>query len=315
MASKMRITVNFSYSGLHQMIMTEAKRTCRSSSAVIQDMLSDALTYRLDNNEFMPEGSRRGNKNLVPEKAFKKDFEINNLTIDGSVTGGMDSFYHQLHHGRFTVPLGLEIFCGVNKTYNAIDRKYILECVVSDLQETLNVLANKEFTPIIFLVFIGEVSIKYQDTEGDKMRLDINYFYKVIPVYRCSDDETLMLDLKNIKYREFHDIAIKGWDRRKYSHLLYVKGLKGKRSGGYFIGVLCEPQPVEELIMPSEGDFWGRLNNRYRFLKSLSTVKFVMYTFPHSVSMNTDGSFTVKEKISHDVGMIHRYTRGPGTSV
>ena len=70
MVSKKRITVNLSYPELHQMIVGLAKRTGSSSSAVIQDMILDALKYRMENDSLLPSGKLVANKNLVPEKVF-----------------------------------------------------------------------------------------------------------------------------------------------------------------------------------------------------------------------------------------------------
>lgn len=319
MVSKKRITVNFSYPELHQMIVSQSKRTGSSSSAIIQDMLFDALKKRVDNNEFMPEEKLSRNKNLIPEKFFNQGFEINNLTIDGQIIGGMDGFYRQIKQGRFTVRLGLECFCSVEKTYDAIDKKTILESVSLHLQETLRGVGDDFFTSNLLLVFLGGISVKYQGNNGREMLLDIHYFCKVLPVYgnKKNNDELLTFDLKNIRFRTFRDVATNGWDRIKYSHLLYIKGLKGISGGGYFVGILYDPQSIEDLIAPSEKYYLSisGLNTRYGFFSSPSTVKFIMHTFPHSVSMTPDGNFTVKEKMPHDVSMIHRYTRRSGTSM
>ncbi len=70
MVSKKRITVNLSYPELHQMIVSLAKRTGSSSSAVIQDMILDALKYRMENEALLPSGKLVANKKSGAGKGF-----------------------------------------------------------------------------------------------------------------------------------------------------------------------------------------------------------------------------------------------------
>ncbi len=157
MVSKKRITVNFSYPELHQMIVSLAKRTGSSSSAVIQDMILDALKYRMENDALLPSGKLVANKNLVPEKVFNAGFEINNLTIDGKIRGATDSFHRLFQRGEFIETLPYMSFAGMQNPVNAINRREILERVISYLQARLHVSDNTDFKPELLLFFIGAV--------------------------------------------------------------------------------------------------------------------------------------------------------------
>lgn len=257
MVSKKRITVNLSYPELHQMIVSLAKRTGSSSSAVIQDMILDALKYRMENNALLPSGKLVVNKNLVPERVFNAGFEINNLTIDGMVRGTTDAFHRLFQRDSFIETLPYIMFSDVPKPAEAINKNDILRRVIANLQTKLYVPDNSEFKPALFLFFIGKVTVKYRQHTADGLEVKIDYSCKVIPVHtnRSNGDEALLFDLSNIKYRPFHDIAKKGWNRKKHSHQLYINGLEGMRGGGFFVGVLYEPQSPDELVTPSEGDF------------------------------------------------------------
>lgn len=312
MVSKKRITVNLSYPELHQMIVGLAKRTGSSSSAVIQDMILDALKYRMENDSLLPSGKLVANKNLVPEKVFNAGFEINNLTIDGIVRGATDAFHRLFQRDSFIETLPYIMFSDVPKPAEAINKRDILRRVIAYLQTKLHVPNNSEFKPALFLFFIGKVIVKYRQHTADGLEVKIDYLCKVIPVHtkRSNDDEALLFDLNNIKYRTFHDMAKNGWNRKKHSHQLYINGLEGMRGGGFFVGVLYEPQSPDELATPSEGDFISSTGLKYRFFSHPSTVKIIKDHFPKSVTIDPNGTtYTVKEKTIQDLDTLNRAFR------
>jgi len=312
MVSKKRITVNLSYPELHQMIVSLAKRTGSSSSAVIQDMILDALKYRMENNALLPSGKLVANKNLVPEKVFNTGFEINNLTIDGRVRGATDAFHRLFQRDSFIETLPYIMFSDIPKPAEAINKKDILSRVIAYLQTKLHVPYNSECKPALFLFFIGKVTVKYRQHTADGLEVKIDYSCKVIPVNtkRSNDDELLLFDLNNIKYKAFHDMAKNGWNRKKYSHQLYINGPEGMCGGGFFVGVLYEPQSPDELATPSEGDFISSTGLRYRFFSHPSTVKIIKDHFPKSVTIDPNGStYTVKEKTIQDFDTLNRAIR------
>ncbi|EFN6228585.1 hypothetical protein NG830_07470 [Pantoea ananatis] len=312
MVSKKRITVNLSYPELHQMIVGLAKRTGSSSSAVIQDMILDALKYRMENDSLLPSGKLVANKNLVPEKVFNAGFEINNLTIDGIVRGATDAFHRLFQRDSFIETLPYIMFSDVPKPAEAINKRDILRRVIAYLQTKLHVPNNSEFKPALFLFFIGKVTVKYRQHTADGLEVKIDYLCKVIPVHtkRSNDDEALLFDLNNIKYRTFHDMAKNGWNRKKHSHQLYINGLEGMRGGGFFVGVLYEPQSPDELATPSEGDFISSTGLKYRFFSHPSTVKIIKDHFPKSVTIDPNGTtYTVKEKTIQDLDTLNRAIR------
>ncbi|MEG5392609.1 hypothetical protein UXO36_11020 [Enterobacter hormaechei] len=312
MVSKKRITVNLSYPELHQMIVGLAKRTGSSSSAVIQDMILDALKYRMENDSLLPSGKLVANKNLVPEKVFNAGFEINNLTIDGIVRGATDAFHRLFQRDSFIETLPYIMFSDVPKPAEAINKRDILRRVIAYLQTKLHVPNNSEFKPALFLFFIGKVTVKYRQHTADGLEVKIDYLCKVIPVHtkRSNDDEALLFDLNNIKYRTFHDMAKNGWNRKKHSHQLYINGLEGMRGGGFFVGVLYEPQSPDELATPSEGDFISNTGLKYRFFSHQSTVKIIKDHFPKSVTIDPNGTtYTVKEKTIQDLDTLNRAIR------
>ncbi|EKK7730356.1 hypothetical protein PO820_000612 [Cronobacter sakazakii] len=312
MVSKKRITVNLSYPELHQMIVGLAKRTGSSSSAVIQDMILDALKYRMENDSLLPSGKLVANKNLVPEKVFNAGFEINNLTIDGIVRGATDAFHRLFQRDSFIETLPYIMFSDVPKPAEAINKRDILRRVIAYLQTKLHVPNNSEFKPALFLFFIGKVTVKYRQHTADGLEVKIDYLCKVIPVHtkRSNDDEALLFDLNNIKYRTFHDMAKNGWNRKKHSHQLYINGLEGMRGGGFFVGVLYEPQSPDELATPSEGDFISSTGLKYRFFSHPSTVKIIKDHFPKSVTIDPNGTtYTVKEKTIQDLDTFNRAIR------
>lgn len=312
MVSKKRITVNFSYPELHQMIVSLAKRTGSSSSAVIQDMILDALKYRMENDALLPSGKLVANKNLVPEKVFNAGFEINNLTIDGKIRGATDAFHRLFQRGEFIETLPYMSFAGMQNPVNAINRREILERVISYLQARLHVSDNTDFKPELLLFFIGKVTVKYIGCTDEGLQVKIVYSSKIVPVFsnRKNGDEVLLFDLSSIKYRPFDDMAKNGWNRKRHSHQLYINGLEGMRGGGFFVGVLYEPQSLDELVTPSEGDFISSTGLRYRFFSHPSTVKIIKDYFPQSVTIDPNGTtYTVKEKTIQDLDTLNRAVR------
>ncbi|MGS2874762.1 hypothetical protein [Enterobacter huaxiensis] len=309
MASKKRITVNFSHPELHKMIVSMAKKMGTSSSAVIQEMVFDALKYRMYNDTLLPAGKLAANKNLVPQRVFNAGFEINNLTIDGRIRGENEVFHRLFERDSFIETLPYDKFVGVPKPVEAIKKSDILRILIEYLQTKFQVFDNSQFAPALFLFFIGKVTVNYRQRNADGLEVKIDYSCKVIPVHtnRPNDDEALLFDLSNIKYRTFHDIAKNGWNRKKHSHQLYINGLEGMRGGGFFVGVLYEPQSPDELAAPSEGDFISRTGLRYRFFRHPSTVKIIKSYFPESVNMDPTGkTYIVKEKKLQDLETLNR---------
>lgn len=198
------------------MIVSMAKRTGSSSSAVIQNMLIEALEYRSDNNTLLPSGKLAANKNLVPEKAFNAGFEINNLSINGKARYATDAFHHLFQRGGFIEILPYLPFAGMKNPVNAINRREILERVISYLQARLHHPGDNHIKPALFLFFIGKVTVKYIGCTNEGLQVKIGYSSKIFPVFsnRKNSDEALLFDLNNIKYRTFHDMARNGWNRK-----------------------------------------------------------------------------------------------------
>lgn len=105
----------------------------------------------------------------------------------------------------------------------------------------------------LLLIFINKIKVeyKYEELTAGRGVLEINYSARNI---RCipfsfNKHDSLSekycnamehLDFDSVEHRSFRSVAIKGWNRNKHSHLLYIHQASTSDKGGFFIGVQYE---------------------------------------------------------------------------
>ena len=270
MPSKSRMTINFSSKETLKMVELEAMKNKVSKSRVVEEMLRFAYSERIKNGSyFTEERPFLRSKNGLPVDLFKSDLRINLLQL-------ADATRRHCAPERFTVSSDFIIPNSphheksdllreinsrkINRTQVRNEsQKIIKEQSIIHTNEMVRRLFNVAKTaPDYILIFTTGVHINYLMPLKTQSEI---YFHVTaemyaIPIFmnKINNKHLLDFDFLNVRHRTFSDVATKGWDRSKYSHLIYLdvnheKTLKQKNSG-YFIGVLHD---VEKPLLEPKG--------------------------------------------------------------
>lgn len=284
MASKMRITVNFSSSELYKFIVAKSEKTKNSFSSIIESLALKGLGRNIDSGDvdFIPGDMIKKNKNLVPAKLYSQGLEFNYfMTSDNKIYTERSYSVSGL---VFDINIPLILKHHPRRTSKYVDNEMVRGWVSEDLKSRIGIHDYSVCTPDIVLSFVYKVNVTCHKVNKDgTAELKISYSYHFIPVYMNKREQEKMyqLDFMNIKYRSFLDVAKKGWNRGKYSHILHIQGMDEKTSGGYFVGVLNEPQTPESIISQYIAPIkvGGRMMI-FKVFMEMSLIKIRHNTFP-----------------------------------
>ncbi|HIC0446223.1 TPA: hypothetical protein ACWZSZ_002370 [Escherichia coli] len=86
-----------------------------------------------------------------------------------------------------------------------------------------------------------EVSVKFKASNICCIPFSFNNYGSLNAVY-CN--AMSYLDFNTVSYHSFKTVATKGWNRNKYSHLLFIHQSSSSDKGGFLIGVQYEKNDV-----------------------------------------------------------------------
>jgi len=90
--------------------------------------------------------------------------------------------------------------------------------------------------PDILHLFVKKAVVQYYHDDYGLIHFKIRPELHVLPIL-INDAMNSKLDLLQIKFKQFKDVAVNGWDKRKYERLILIDNASTSRSGGYFVGV------------------------------------------------------------------------------
>jgi|GEM_PF-2829359 len=94
--------------------------------------------------------------------------------------------------------------------------------------------------PDILHLFVKKAIVQYYHDDNGLLQFKIRPELHVLPLF-INDAMNSRLDLLQVKFKQFKDVAVKGWDKMKYDQLVLINNASTSRSGGYFVGVsLCK---------------------------------------------------------------------------
>lgn len=112
-------------------------------------------------------------------------------------------------------------------------RESLKEHVISRVPMIIGQLGG---TPDILHLFVKKAGVQYYHDDYDLIHFKIIPELHVLPIL-INDAMNSKLDLFQVKFKQFKDVAVNGWGKRKYERLILIDNASTSRSGGYFVGV------------------------------------------------------------------------------
>lgn len=91
-------------------------------------------------------------------------------------------------------------------------------------------------TPDILHLFVKKAVVRYYLDDHGSIIFKIRPELHALPLF-INDAMKSRLDLLQVKFKQFKDVAVNGWGNMKYERLVLIDNASTSRSGGYFVGV------------------------------------------------------------------------------
>lgn len=246
MPSHNRITVNFPSKSLYSDLKKLAQKKELTLSGLIQKIVIASLRSDVTDTLFLEELRA----DISPESADKKDRNLTHIlhsTVmqksktplsDNLVTLNAKSFV--LGNYQYESPvleferynrvgsLGDKISSALKKLVRDSLREYVISKVP-------NIIGQLGGAPDIIHLFVRKLEVKYYRDGDISWHFNILPELHVLPLF-INDAMNSRLDFLQIRFKQFKDVAVNGWDKSKYERLILIDNASTSRSGGYFIG-------------------------------------------------------------------------------
>lgn len=157
--------------------------------------------------------------NLVTLNA--KSFVLGNYQYESS-------FLEFERYNRFE-SLGGKISSELKKPVRDALREYVISMVPI-------IIGQLGGTPDILHLFVKKAEVKYYHDGDISWRFNILPELHILPLF-INDAMNSRLDFLEIRFKQFKDVAVNGWDKSKFERLILIDNASTSRSGGYFVGV------------------------------------------------------------------------------
>lgn len=238
MTSKNRVTVNFKKESFR--ILEDLARqygpslaglTQRIVTAAIRDSMADQLY--LENLRFSVAVTENDDKKKKEDigrilKLTRRRDESSNTNILLRSRAMMLSDYRD----NFSAPAFIDDRDAA-EMFKEQARAHLKQHVINSIPAIVEQLGG---SPDMLHLFVKKAAVRCDEIKAGLWSIIITPELHVLPVFNA-DLHKSKLDFCSIGYRNFKDVAVKGWDCQKYESLLLIDHATRSRSGGYFIGV------------------------------------------------------------------------------
>lgn len=131
----------------------------------------------------------------------------------------------------------------------------------------------------LWLIFFNKISVEYKVERQESDFIEVSVKFKASNIccipFSSNNYGSLnavycnamsYLDFNTVSYHSFKTVATKGWNRNKYSHLLFIHQSSSSDKGGFLIGV-----QYEKMMSPSQINrhflLMNLLKKRFRILR------------------------------------------------
>lgn len=247
MPSHNRITVNLPSRSLYSELKKLAQKKELTLSGLIQEIVIASLRSDVTDALFLEELRA----DISPESVEKKDRNLTRIlhrtvsmpkeknTLDEVVTLNACSLV--LRDYKYEAPDEISFrdtragYLGDNVSgdFKKLVRESLREHVFKMVPLITEHLGCK---PDILHLFVKKAVVQYYSDDHGSLHFKIRPELHVLPLF-IDDVINSMLDLLQIRFKQFKDVAINGWDKGKYERLILIDNASTSRSGGYFVGV------------------------------------------------------------------------------
>lgn len=261
MPSHNRITVNLPSKSLYSALKKLAQKTELTLSGLVQKIVIASLRFDATDTLFLdelradttPEKAGAQGQNLTRilhstvmiqrEKHTPDKIKLNARSIV------LPDYQYAAPDVKFTrhTQAGT-LGANVSDELKKLVRESLKEYVISRVPLIIGQLGE---TPDILHLFVKKAVVRYYRDDHGFIIFKIRPELHVLPLF-INDAMNSRLDLLQVKFKQFKDVAVNGWGNMKYERLVLIDNASTSRSGGYFVGV-CLYKP--DYIMDEYRDF------------------------------------------------------------
>lgn len=258
MAGKNRMIVNFSSKKLRDLIVEIAKKNHMSQSKVIEKLVSFRL---FESNEDPVVDAFSDASKTVMGQQQKDDSEF-------SIALSTPYIKHNARLYKVSGELSGKGSITINNVSAEKLNSVSLEKELRQkVEEGINRMKPNEWENVfdsasvifadMWLVFVNKVNVEYKIERLSPTSSEVIVKYKSNDIccvpFSFNNHDSLKdvycnamshLDFNSVRYYSFKTVATKGWNRNKYSHLLFIHQSSSSDKGGFFIGVQYEKNDV-----------------------------------------------------------------------
>ena len=247
MPSNNRITVNLPSKSLYSALKKLAQKTELTLSGLVQKIVIASLRSDVTDTLFMEELRA----DTTPEKAGEQGGDLTRIlhrtvmiqrekhTPDKLLTLNSRSLVLRDYQYESTV-VGFERYAQAATLRNNISNELKKTVRESLRDHTIKmaplIIGQLGGVPDILHLFVKKAVVQYYHDDYGLIHFKIRPELHVLPIF-INDAMNSKLDLFQIKFKQFRDVAVNGWDKRKYERLILIDNASTSRSGGYFVGV------------------------------------------------------------------------------
>ena len=244
MASKNRLSVNFTSSTTRNYIKMLSDVNGMSQSYVVEELIKMALFGVKNPFKAIPENNQFSLENV----AFINQIELHkrlHLSAVKQLGNEWLSFAPQ--------PMVLRSF---PVTSTLLSRKAAAlfdesnsrweKGIANDIRQHINgelhrIIASLGGVPDIIHIFLKRANVKYEMNENGDISASVTPHLYVLPLMN-DGVRKYHIDHANIVYKNFKFMLTNEWRHRKYARRLLLEHASASQSGGYFVGFLHQPE-------------------------------------------------------------------------
>lgn len=247
MPSHNRITVNLPSRSLYSDLKKLAQKTELTLSGLVQKIVIASLRSDATDTVFL-EGLRADtspdevaiqerNLTRILHRTVMKQREKH--TPDNRVTLNarplvLHDYQYELPAVEFERNIQIEhLNCKITNEYKKLARDSLRDHVTRMVPLITSQLGG---VPDILHLFVKKALVQYYCDDDGQFHFNIRPELHVLPLI-IDDAMNSRLDFLRIRFKQFKDVAVNGWDKSKYERLILIDNASTSRSGGYFAGV------------------------------------------------------------------------------
>lgn len=247
MPSNNRITVNLPSKSLYSALKKLAQKTDLTLSGLVQKIVIASLRSDATDTLFLeelradttPEKAGAQGQNLTRilhstvmiEKEKDTPDKLITLNSRSIVLPDYQYLPSDIKFKRHTQARSLG--ANVSDELKKLVRESLKEHVISMVPIVIGQLGG---TPDILHLFVKKAVVQYYCGDYGPVFVKTRPELHVLPLF-INDAMNSRLDLLQVKFKQFKDVAVNGWGKMKYEQLVLINNASTSRSGGYFVGV------------------------------------------------------------------------------